>query len=74
MSAYRLLDARGGVVRLRAAVALLADADERLRTRTRAELTVRWTRPWGADDEVAELLARARSHLDRGTPDPARDS
>ncbi|OXY94407.1 HEAT repeat domain-containing protein [Streptomyces diastatochromogenes] len=72
VSAYRLLDARGGVVRLRAAVALLADADERLRTR--AELTVRWAGPWGPDAEVAELLARARSHLGRGAPVPAQDS
>ncbi|WP_336111972.1 hypothetical protein [Streptomyces sp. PTD9-10] len=61
VSAYRLLDARGGVVRLRAAVALLGDTDERLRTR--AELAVRRTRPWGADAEVAELLGRARAHL-----------
>ncbi|MFJ9866257.1 hypothetical protein [Streptomyces sp. NPDC101165] len=61
VSAYRLLDAHGGVVRLRAAVALLGDADERLRTR--AELTVRRVRWWGADAEVAELLDRARAHL-----------
>ncbi|MGW2747640.1 hypothetical protein [Streptomyces sp. NPDC001450] len=61
VSAYRLLDAHGDLVRLRAAVALLGDADERLRTR--AELTVRRVRPWGADAEVAELLARARAQL-----------
>ncbi|MGW0764779.1 hypothetical protein [Streptomyces sp. NPDC002676] len=39
MSAYRLLDAHGGDVRLRAAVALLGDPQERLRAR--AEQTVR---------------------------------
>ncbi|MFE1309804.1 hypothetical protein [Streptomyces sp. NPDC058755] len=61
VSAYRLLDAHGGVVRLRAAVALLGDADERLRSR--AELTVRRFRWWGTDAEVAELLDRARAHL-----------
>ncbi|MET7382122.1 hypothetical protein ABZT08_25430 [Streptomyces sp. NPDC005526] len=38
VSAYRLLDARGGSARLRAARRLLEDADERLRRR--AELTV----------------------------------
>ncbi|MFF8941711.1 hypothetical protein ACF1A5_05375 [Streptomyces sp. NPDC014864] len=38
VSAYRLLDARGGAARLRAARRLLGDADERLRSR--AELTV----------------------------------
>ncbi|MFF5011666.1 hypothetical protein [Streptomyces sp. NPDC001165] len=61
VSAYRLLDAHGGVVRLRAAVGLLGDADERLRTR--AELTVRRVRWWQADAEVTELLGRARAHL-----------
>ncbi|MGW2699354.1 hypothetical protein [Streptomyces sp. NPDC001340] len=61
VSAYRLLDAHGGVIQLRTAVGLLGDADERLRTR--AELTVRRVRWWGADAEVAELVGRARAHL-----------
>ncbi|MFJ9820273.1 hypothetical protein ACIRU3_34395 [Streptomyces sp. NPDC101151] len=65
VSALRLLDAHGGVVRLRAAVALLGDGDERLRTR--AGLTVRRELRWGvasrADAEVTELLAQARSRL-----------
>ncbi|WP_225830979.1 hypothetical protein [Streptomyces sp. NK08204] len=45
VSAYRLLDAHGGAVRLRAAMALLDDPDERLRAR--AEQTVRRVRQPG---------------------------
>ncbi|MFI1361774.1 hypothetical protein [Streptomyces griseochromogenes] len=67
VSAQRLLHAHGEVARLRAAVTLLGDADERLRTR--AELTVRRALRWGARSrsgpEVAELLAEARSRLGR---------
>ncbi|MEU7059577.1 hypothetical protein [Streptomyces sp. NPDC046197] len=62
-SAYRLLDAHGGIVRLRTAVRLLGDPDERLRAR--AELTVRRSGHIGrADAEVAELLQRGRRLLD----------
>ncbi|WP_371671979.1 hypothetical protein OG985_32795 [Streptomyces sp. NBC_00289] len=61
-SAFRLLDARGGLVRLRAALAVLDGPDERLRRR--AELSVRqWRRsPEGAyrDAEAEALLERGR--------------
>jgi hypothetical protein len=61
-AAFRLLVARGGVVRLRAAVALLDDPDDRLRHW--AEQTVqRWHATERGDAEVGELLARVR---DRG--------
>ncbi|MEU6475576.1 hypothetical protein ABZ858_01570 [Streptomyces sp. NPDC047017] len=64
VAAFRLLDACGGLVRLRAAVALLEDPDERLRQW--AEQSVRsWYPtadvPRGAV-EAGELLARCR-HL-----------
>ncbi|GGR02438.1 hypothetical protein [Streptomyces griseomycini] len=64
VAAFRLLDARGGLVGLRAAVALLDDRDERLRAWA-GQSVQRW-RP-GADTprgeaEVGELLDRAR-HL-----------
>ncbi|MES9523118.1 hypothetical protein [Streptomyces capoamus] len=65
VSAWRLLWAHGGVVRLRAAVALLGDPDERLRTR--AASVVRDALRWGArtrsEPEVARLLARGRALL-----------
>ncbi|MEU5539381.1 hypothetical protein [Streptomyces sp. NPDC020362] len=65
VSAQRLLSAHGEAARLRAAVALLDDADDRLRTR--AELTVRRALPWGARSrsgpEAARLLAEARHRL-----------
>ncbi|GGM25472.1 hypothetical protein GCM10010129_82530 [Streptomyces fumigatiscleroticus] len=61
---FRLLDARGGIVRLRAAVGLLDDPDARLRGRAE-ESVRRWTPsadlPRG-DAEAAALLRRAR-HL-----------
>ncbi|MFJ3301890.1 hypothetical protein ACIPSA_01980 [Streptomyces sp. NPDC086549] len=74
VSAYRLLDARGGIVRLRAAVRTLDDPDERLRGR--AELTVRqWHRSACAtrtDAEVTELLAQGRRLLEGSAPLPGR--
>lgn len=63
VSAWRLLDAHGEAVRLRAAVALLGDPDERLRGR--AVPVVRGALPRGVlsgpDRAVAELLARGRA-------------
>ncbi|MFI1352322.1 hypothetical protein ACH4TV_01835 [Streptomyces sp. NPDC020898] len=66
VAAFRLLSARGGLVRLRAAVAVLDDPDVRLRHQ--AEESVRgWQAtaevPRGSA-EVVELLARGR-HLSR---------
>ncbi|MGW1894418.1 hypothetical protein ACWCP6_29880 [Streptomyces sp. NPDC002004] len=66
VAAFRLLDARGGAVGLRAAVALLEDPDEELRTwagrsvrRLRLSPDVR-----RGDPEVDELLARNRHLFD----------
>lgn len=63
-AAFRLLHARGGIVRLRAAVALLDDPDDRLRGW--AEQSVQGWRPSaevpGGAAEVGELLDRGR-HL-----------
>ncbi|MEV0691952.1 HEAT repeat domain-containing protein [Streptomyces sp. NPDC050388] len=64
VAAFRLLDARGGVIGLRAAVALLEDPDDRLRMWA-GQSVQRWhpaadTRP--GDPEVGELLDRA-GHL-----------
>ncbi|WP_330457474.1 hypothetical protein [Streptomyces sp. NBC_00820] len=73
VSACRLLHARGDVAGLRAAVALLGDADERLRAR--AELTVRRVRRWGpasrSEPRVAELLDRADREARAGGADEA---
>ncbi|MFJ8105489.1 hypothetical protein [Streptomyces sp. NPDC096132] len=66
-AAFRLLDARGGVVRLRAAVAALDDPDERIRDRARRSVRSRYAPvgvPPGAAAEVGELLGRARRLLD----------
>ncbi|WP_328746736.1 hypothetical protein [Streptomyces sp. NBC_00285] len=64
VSAFRLLTAHGGLVRLRAAVALVDDPDDRLRAWARQSVQ-RWHPtadvPRGAD-EVGELLGRVR-HL-----------
>ncbi|WP_328728470.1 hypothetical protein OG796_22935 [Streptomyces jietaisiensis] len=64
LGAFRLLDARGGVVALRAAVGLLQDPDSKLRTWA-AQSVQRW-RPSPderrGDPEVGELLDRSR-HL-----------
>ncbi|MCF0085415.1 MULTISPECIES: hypothetical protein [unclassified Streptomyces] len=64
LGAFRLLDARGGVVALRAAVGLLQDPDSKLRTWA-AQSVRRW-RPSPderrGDPEVGELLDRSR-HL-----------
>ncbi|GGW42550.1 hypothetical protein [Streptomyces griseoloalbus] len=64
VAAFRLLDARGGIVGLRAAVALLDDPDDKLRARA-GQSVQRWHPAPGAehgDPEVGELLDRAR-HL-----------
>ncbi|WP_033284195.1 hypothetical protein [Streptomyces sp. NRRL F-525] len=64
VGAFRLLDARGGIVRLRAAVTVLDDPDERLRA-WGAQVVQRWHPEAGmtpGDAEVGELLGRAR-HL-----------
>ncbi|WP_345046842.1 hypothetical protein, partial [Streptomyces rameus] len=65
LSAWRLLDAHGEAVRLRAAVALLGDPDERLRKR--AVPVVRGALPRGVlsgpDPAVAELLGPGRAPL-----------
>ncbi|MFB8775289.1 HEAT repeat domain-containing protein [Streptomyces broussonetiae] len=64
VAAFRLLWARGGVVALRAAVALLDDPDDRLRTWA-GQSVQRWHAGRGVvrgDAEVGELLDRAR-HL-----------
>ncbi|MCX5395953.1 hypothetical protein [Streptomyces sp. NBC_00102] len=63
-AAFRLLDARGGIEALRAAVGLLADPDTRLRIRA-GQSVLRWRPPADVrrhDPEVAELLDRSR-HL-----------
>ena len=62
VSAFRLLSAHGGLVRLRAAVALVDDPDDRLRNWARQSV-LRWhptadVPPGSA--EVGELLERAR--------------
>ncbi|MFB7851592.1 hypothetical protein ACFC34_31930 [Streptomyces sp. NPDC056053] len=64
LAAFRLLDARGGIVALRASVGLLADPDAKLRTWA-GQSVQRWhpsadTRL--GDAEVGELLDRSR-HL-----------
>ncbi|GHD96127.1 hypothetical protein [Streptomyces naganishii] len=67
VAAFRLLDARGGIVALRAAVALLEDPDRKLRTWA-AQSVQRWhPSPDGrrGDAEVGELLDRSR-HLFSG--------
>ncbi|MGW1412283.1 hypothetical protein [Streptomyces sp. NPDC002403] len=64
VGAFRLLDARGGVVALRAAVGLLEDPDIKLRTWA-GQSVQRWhPSPDGrhSDAEVGELLDRSR-HL-----------
>ncbi|NEC86574.1 hypothetical protein [Streptomyces sp. SID12501] len=65
VAAFRLLDARGGLVRLRAAVTLLDDPDVRLRARA-AQSVRSWSptpdMPHGSA-EVGELLDRAQRLL-----------
>ncbi|CAL9437690.1 hypothetical protein SUDANB176_02181 [Streptomyces sp. enrichment culture] len=64
VAAFRLLDARGGLVGLRAAVALLDDRDEKLRAWA-GQSVQRWHPGPGTprgEKEVGELLDRAR-HL-----------
>ncbi|WP_424851399.1 hypothetical protein [Streptomyces sp. SAI-129] len=64
VGAFRLLDAHGGIVALRAAVGLLEDPDMKLRTWA-AQSVQRWQPPPGArrsDAGVGELLDRSR-HL-----------
>ncbi|MFJ6544400.1 hypothetical protein ACIQMP_27630 [Streptomyces sp. NPDC091385] len=71
VSAWRLLDAHGGVARLRAAVALLEDGDVRLRARAEpvARRGIRWGTYWPGMSgrsvaEAAGLLERGRLILD----------
>jgi hypothetical protein len=59
-AAFRLLVARGGVVGLRAAVALLDDPDDRLRHWAR-QTAQRWHATDRGNAEVGELLARVRA-------------
>ncbi|MER5876289.1 hypothetical protein ABT119_10240 [Streptomyces sp. NPDC001910] len=64
VGALRLLDARGGIIALRAAVGLLEDPDVNLRLRA-GQSVLRWNPTSHArygDAEVAELLDRSR-HL-----------
>ncbi|MET8978945.1 hypothetical protein ABZX85_25320 [Streptomyces sp. NPDC004539] len=64
VGAFRLLDARGGIVALRAAVGLLEDPDVKLRTWA-GQSVQRWHPSAGVrrgDAEVGELLDRSR-HL-----------
>lgn len=64
VAAFRLLDARGGLVGLRAAVALLDDPDRKLRAWA-GQSVQRWHPDSGTprgEKEVGELLGRAR-HL-----------
>ncbi|MFI1442952.1 hypothetical protein [Streptomyces fructofermentans] len=64
-AAFRLLVAGGGAAALRAAVALLADPDERLRARA-GQAVLRWRPSAGApqgDSEVGELLDLCRHVL-----------
>ncbi|MFB8029731.1 MULTISPECIES: hypothetical protein [unclassified Streptomyces] len=64
VGAFRLLDARGGIVALRAAVGLLEDPDIKLRTWA-GQSVQRWhpsPDEWHGDAEVGELLDRSR-HL-----------
>ncbi|WP_435600910.1 hypothetical protein [Streptomyces sp. C10-9-1] len=64
VGAFRLLDARGGTVALRAAVGLFQDPDMKLRARAE-QAARRWHPPQDgqrADAEVGELLDRSR-HL-----------
>ncbi|WP_416978824.1 hypothetical protein [Streptomyces sp. T028] len=66
LAAYRLLDTHEGLVRLRAAVALVDDEDARLRLSARQAVR-RWfsvDRRRGTVTEVGELLDRARQLLD----------
>lgn len=69
VSAWRLLQPHAEVVRLRAAVALLGDPDERLRTR--AVPVMRRALLWGtrsrSEPEVVDLLEQGRVLLDRPT-------
>jgi hypothetical protein len=63
VGAFRLLDARGGIVRLRAAVTVLDDPDEKVRA-WGARVVQRWHLEEGmtpGDPEVGELLGRARN-------------
>ncbi|GAA4291539.1 hypothetical protein GCM10023086_00480 [Streptomyces venetus] len=65
-AAFRLLDARGGIVRLRAAVGLLDDPDGKLRTRAARSAAAWYPAAVSADAEGGELLERARRLLQSG--------
>ncbi|MFB7932090.1 hypothetical protein ACFC4C_23645 [Streptomyces sp. NPDC056039] len=66
VAAFRLLEARGGVVRLRAAVRLLDDPDGKLRARAARSARAWYPAAVRADAEADELLARARRLLGSG--------
>lgn len=66
VAAFRLLDARGGIVRLRAAVALLDDPDVRLRTRAARAVRGWYPAEVREDEEGSRLPARARHLLASG--------
>jgi hypothetical protein len=65
-AAFRLLEARGGVVRLRAAVSLLDDPDVRLRTRAARAVPGWYPAEVREDEEGSRLPARARHLLASG--------
>ncbi|MBR8641265.1 hypothetical protein KEF29_22980 [Streptomyces tuirus] len=60
VAAFRLLDARGGLVRLRTAVGLLGDRDEKLRTWAARSAQAWYPAAVRADVEGRGLLERAR--------------
>ncbi|MET9757480.1 hypothetical protein ABZ016_00245 [Streptomyces sp. NPDC006372] len=66
IAAFRLLEAQGGIVRLRAAVGLLGDTDGKLRTRAAQSAGAWYPAAVRADAEGGQLLERARRLLESG--------
>ncbi|MEU0723225.1 hypothetical protein [Streptomyces sp. NPDC006140] len=66
VAAFRLLEARGGIVRLRATVSLLGDPEVKLRTRAARSVQGWYPALVRDDEEGGELLARARRLLASG--------